>query len=75
MPRVILGDRTEHIVKGIIADRGMSGASIAKTIRKPASTVTYKIRHIENDLAFFRRLVDATAMTDEEIIRVVRELS
>lgn len=74
MPRVNLGDQTGKILRGILYSRGMNGASIAKLLRKPVSTVTYQIRNAENmTIDTFRAYINAACMTDEEILKVVKE--
>jgi len=74
MPRVNLGDQTGKTLKGILVSRGMNGAKVAKLLRKPVSTVTYQIRNAENmTIDTFRAYVNAACMTDEEILRVIKE--
>lgn len=73
MPRVNIGDKTGHILRGILQSRGLHGTSVAKMIRTPVSTVTYQIRHAENmTIDTFRCYINAACMTDDEILRVIK---
>lgn len=73
MPRVIIGDKTKKIMRGILADRGLSGKSVAKLMRMPHSTVNYQLDHAESmPISTLRAYVNLAKMTDDEIIRVVR---
>lgn len=73
MARIILGDKSEHILKGILTRHGMNGAKVARATRQQAGTVTYQIRHAENmSIDNFRKFVDAADMTDAEIVEFIR---
>ncbi len=73
MKRKPIGDKTEHILRGVMYSRGMTGASTAKALKKPATTVTYQIRHAESmAIEDLRRYVDLYAMTDAEIVKIIR---
>ena len=73
MARIILGDKSEYILKGILNRHGMNGAKVARKTRQQAGTVTYQIRHAENmSIDNFRKFVDAADMTDAEIVEFIR---
>lgn len=73
MPKVVLGDRTKDILKGILTTHGYNTVSIAQAFRKPVGSVSYQIRNAENmSIENFRKYIGLTAMSDEEIIKVVR---
>lgn len=73
MPRVNIGDKTKKIIRGILADRGLSGGSVAKIVKMPPSTVNYQLDHAESmPISTLRVYVNLAKMTDEEIVRVVR---
>lgn len=73
MPRVNIGDKTAQILRGILSDRGISGTSAAKTMKKSTSTVNYQLDHAETmPISRLREYVNLTKMTDAEIVRVVR---
>lgn len=66
-------DNTTAAAIGIIADRGSSCTEFAHLLREPVSTVTYRIRNLSKALQTIRDLDRAYGLTDEEIIRIVRE--
>ena len=73
MPRVKLGDHTKDILKGILSGHGYNTVTVAKAFRRPVGTVSYQIRNAESmSIDNFRRYIDLIAMSDEEIVRVIR---
>lgn len=73
MPRVKFGDKTTDILKGIITTHGLNTVSIARAIRRPVGTVSYQIRNAETmSIENFRKYINVTDMSDEEIVKVVR---
>lgn len=73
MPRVNIGDKTKYLLRGILAERGMTGASVAKTMKKSVSTVNYQLDHAETmPISQLREYANLAKMTDEEIVLVIR---
>lgn len=73
MPRVNIGDQRSRILRGILTDRGLTGAGIAKLLRKPVSTINYQIDHAESmPIDRLMEYANIAAMTDAEIAKVVR---
>lgn len=73
MPRVNIGDKTRYLLRGVLAERGMTGASVARKMKKSASTVNYQLDHAETmPISQLREYANLLNMTDEEIILVIR---
>ena len=73
MAKVIIGDKTKYLIRGILAERGMTGTSVAKTMRKSVSTVNYQLDHAETmPISQLREYINLAKMTDEEIVLVIR---
>lgn len=65
-------DQTANRVRSILTKRGSSASAFAKITNTPASTVNYRIAHLEGDLDFLRDLIDVYGLTDSEILEVVK---
>lgn len=73
MPKLNLSDGRNHILRGILTSRGITGKDVAKVTKKPVSTVTYQIRNADNmTLESFQTYVNALNMSDPEILAMVR---
>ena len=45
---------------------------LARDLDMPESSMYYNLQHLDDSLMFFRKLIGATAMSDDEILAMIR---
>lgn len=61
------------IFLSIMAKRGINGSKLAKMVRRPASTVSYHIRHVDTlPISVLMEYAAVLGMSDAELLEILK---